>query len=343
MRVLIVADVVGGVRTFVSELSQALTRDGIEVHLALIGADAPRFTDAQSCSARDLRLEWMDDPWHDIERTSAWVEELRQRYAPDVLHMNTFAPVLDAHVPVVLTVHSCVLTWWRAVHGHDAPAAWARYAELVQSALARCTALTVPTRALLNDLRRVHGALPPARVIPNGRALPIASHRPKERLVVAVGRLWDEAKNAAGIARAASSIDARVLLIGPGHAAGVECLGSLAPDEVLSWLRRASVFVEPARYEPFGLAALEAALSGCALVLGDIPSLREIWRDAAWYVPPDDRDALARAVNALLDDPPRRARAAYAARIRAGRYSPNAMARAYADVYRQIAHTRVAA
>ncbi len=31
----------------------------------------------------------------------------------------------------------------------------------------------------------------------------------------------------------------------------------------------------PARYEPFGLSVLEAALSGCALVLGDIPSLRE--------------------------------------------------------------------
>ena len=33
----------------------------------------------------------------------------------------------------------------------------------------------------------------------------------------------------------------------------------------------------PARYEPFGLSILEAALSGCALVLGDLPSLRELW------------------------------------------------------------------
>ena len=59
-----------------------------------------------------------------------------------------------------------------------------------------------------------------------------------------------------------------------------------------TWMARAAIYALPARYEPFGLTALEAGLSGCALVLGDIPSLREVWGETACFVPPDDRDAV---------------------------------------------------
>ena len=40
------------------------------------------------------------------------------------------------------------------------------------------------------------------------------------------------------------------------------------PSGSSSQLSAASVYVLPAKYEPFGLSVLEAALSGCALVLG---------------------------------------------------------------------------
>jgi glycosyltransferase involved in cell wall biosynthesis len=169
---------------------------------------------------------------------------------------------------------------------------------------------------------------------------------PRERLVVSVGRLWDEAKNAALVAQAAPAIDGRVVLIGPGEVPQTEnmqSLGRLPHERSIGWLTRSAVFVEPARYEPFGLAALEAALCGCALVLGDIASLREVWDDAASYVAPDDAGALVDTVNTLLVDPARRRRAADAARARAARYTPDAMARAYLDAYRELTRTAIAA
>jgi glycogen synthase len=354
VRVLIVGDVVGGVRTFVEELTRELAARDVEVHLALIGRDAPKAADlAASCVLRELKLEWMDgeDRWSGVEATSEWIEELRQSHRPDVIHMNTFTPVHDAHVPVLLTAHSCVLTWWRAVHGENAPSEWARYGWLVRRGLDRAHTICTPTRALLEDMAAVYGPLPRTRVIPNGRSIakqrsPLApAPRRRERLVVSVGRLWDEAKNAALLVRAGPEIDARVALIGPHHRSfgGVEQLGPLSEDEVARWLSRAAVFAEPARYEPFGLAALEAALCGCALVLGDIPSLREVWGDAASYVAPDDAPALARSVNALVRDPVRRDRAASAARARAARYTPAAMAGAYLDAYREMARTAIPA
>jgi glycogen synthase len=344
VKVLIVADVVGGVRTFVEELTRGLIERGTEVHLALLGSEPPEAAHlAASCQLRPLKLEWMADPWRDVETTSCWIGELSARHRPDVVHMNTFARVLDPDIPVLLTAHSCVATWWRAVHGTDLPSRWTRYRQLVRRALDRADALCVPTRALRDELAAVYGWLPKARVIPNGRAFTVPSETRDDSLIVSAGRLWDEAKNASLVARAAPAISGRVMMIGPGAVSGVESLGPLPNHEVRRWLARAAVFAEPARYEPFGLAALEAALCGCALVLGDIPSLHEVWHDAASYVAPDDPDAFAAAVNRLLADPLNRTRAATAARVRAARYTPGAMAEAYMSAYREVARSTVPA
>ncbi|MBV9337398.1 MAG: glycosyltransferase family 4 protein [Solirubrobacterales bacterium] len=347
MRVLVVADVVGGVRTFVHELTGGLTRLGAEVHLALIGRDASVAAPAAaSCELRDLKLEWMADPWRDVEATSDWVGELVAHHRPDVVHMNTFAPVPDGGVPVLLTVHSCVVTWWRAVHGSETPAGWTRYRTAARLALDRANAVCAPTRALLEELIAAYGKLRGARVIPNGRTIAQPLPEPqdcRERLVVCVGRLWDEAKNAALLASAAPAIDGHVVLIGPGGVCGIESLGGLRSAEVLGWFRRAAVFAEPARYEPFGLAALEAALCGCALVLGDIPSLREVWQDAASFVRPDDRQALVDAINALLGDFAHWRDAANVARARAALYTQSAMSSAYLDAYREVARFAIPA
>jgi glycosyltransferase involved in cell wall biosynthesis len=81
------------------------------------------------------------------------------------------------------------------------------------------------------------------------------------------------------------------------------------------------------------LAPLEAALSGCALVLGDIPSLREVWADAAMYVPPDDSGALGHAIRRLALDPAKRDSLARRAIARASRYGASAMAAGYLDLY----------
>ena len=112
-------------------------------------------------------------------------------------------------------------------------------------------------------------------------------------------------------------------------------IGQLAPADLRQWFSRARVYALPALYEPFGLSVLEAALSGCALVLGDIPSMREIWGDAAVFVPPSDHEALAVAINSIIgrpnicDDLARRARA------RAITFTTARMAQDYLNVYPQ--------
>ena len=112
--------------------------------------------------------------------------------------------------------------------------------------------------------------------------------------------------------------------------------GKLAPADLALRLGHAAIFALPARYEPFGLTVLEAGLSGCALVLGDIPSLREVWDGAALFVSPDQPDTLAEALEHLIQDGWWRELMAQRARARALRYTPALMAYAYVRLYARL-------
>ena len=166
--------------------------------------------------------------------------------------------------------------------------------------------------------------------------------------MLAAGRLWDEAKNVGALAAVAPRLPWPVYVAGDqthpdgGQAAlaSVRCLGSLAPGALLGWFARAALYCLPARYEPFGLSALEAGLARCALVLGDIPSLREVWGDAAAFVPPDDLAALERALAELIAQPERRAALAAAAHERARAFTAERMADGYLTAYQDVLAVR---
>jgi glycosyltransferase involved in cell wall biosynthesis len=111
------------------------------------------------------------------------------------------------------------------------------------------------------------------------------------------------------------------------------CLNVLERAQVRDWMAEASIYASPAYYEPFGLGVLEAALSGCALVLSDIATLRELWSDAALFVPPGDHDALRACLADLIERPSLRAQLGEAACARGRRYSVERMTRGYLDAY----------
>jgi glycosyltransferase involved in cell wall biosynthesis len=113
-------------------------------------------------------------------------------------------------------------------------------------------------------------------------------------------------------------------------------LGVLEPDALRDAMARSAVFVSLAVYEPFGLAVLEAAQAGCALVLSDIPTFRELWNGAAVFVPPSDPRAIADALSDITADGTLRTRLAAAAEQRAGHYMMNKSADALAALIRSL-------
>lgn len=345
MRVLMTADGIGGVFSYAVTLVRALASEGVEVVLATMGA---RLEEDQRRELRGIRglvvhesayaLEWMEEPFSDVDAAGAWLLELEQEFRPDVVHLNGYShAALDWRAPTLVVAHSSVSSWWRAVFGEDAPERYAEYRRRVRAGLAAAGCVVAPTSSMLRALAEHDGYSGTGLIIPNG-ADPGAYRRgPKEPLIVAAGRLWDLAKNLALVERALPRLPWPVRIAGAlgneQRATRPECLGRLSRADVAAWMARARIFVHPARYEPFGLAPLEAALSGCALVLGDIESLREVWEDAALYVPVDDAEALVDAVKRLASDAAFEAELVRRATERAASFGVARMVRGYFDAY----------
>jgi glycogen synthase len=365
MKVLMTTDTVGGVWSYAMELTRALARFGVEICLATMGASLPRSQRAEIQSRPNItvhessfRLEWMPDPWGDVQKAGAWLLEIAADTNPDIVHLNGYAHgALPWPAPVLMVGHSCVLSWWQAVRGEPAPARWDHYQRAVTRGLRAADTVVAPSRAMLKTLEQFYGPLPQPRVIPNARDPQAYASARKESWVLAAGRLWDAGKNVQALARVAPRLSWPVCIAGetkdPEGAVvsfpSVRALGKLTSHALAGCYARASIYAMPARYEPFGLSALEAALADCALVLGDIPSLREIWTDAALFVPPDDHEALEKTIEMLIADDQLRARQAAKARARALRFTPRRMGTGYYAAYTQLiaAHklrpTRVAA
>jgi glycosyltransferase involved in cell wall biosynthesis len=173
-------------------------------------------------------------------------------------------------------------------------------------------------------------------------AFPVSG--PPASFALTAGRLWDSGKNVAAFDRAAA------LSTFPFRAAGslegpdgsrcrldhAEPLGTLAAGDLASLLAQRPVFVSAALYEPFGLAVLEAAQAGCALVLADRPVFRELWDGAALFVDPLDEHEIAAAVDRLAHDLDERVKLGAAARARASRYTPDRTTVAMLDLYADL-------
>jgi glycogen synthase len=345
------ADTVGGVWTYAIELMQALEGDA-EFVLATMGrpltpaqrdelADLPHVEVAES----NFALEWMTDPWEDVKESGEWLLDLEQAIHPDVVHCNGYAhAACPFRAPVLVVAHSCVYSWWEAVHQSPPPPEWETYRRAAETGLQGAAHVAAPSRAMLAALLRHYDFDTPASVIPNGRDPRNFHGSAEDAVVFSAGRLWDEGKNVRTLVEAAKAIRWPVCIAGdqafggnsvPDHA-GVALLGALGRLEMARWMARAPIYSLPALYEPFGLSVVEAALSGCALVLGDIPSLREVWDDGALFVDPRDPAAVAAAVNLLIDDPAARTRLAATARTRALTFSPEKFARRYRSLYGEL-------
>ena len=353
--ILMTADTVGGVWTYALELTRALQPHGVEVQLALMG---PPLTRAQRADAdnipnlslfkSDYKLEWMPDCWADVKHAGDWLLHLASRLCPEVIHLNGYAHAsLPWRSPVLVVGHSCVYSWWQAVHGNEPDAEWQRYKREVTNGLRAADMVVAPSAAMLHALKTHYGKIENSRVIANGRDTQFFKPAEKQPFILSAGRLWDAAKNIGSLTELGGELPWPVCVAGEleppqktQHQATLadrgRALGPLSQAELRDWFAAASIYALPALYEPFGYTPLEAALSGCALVLGDIDSLRETWDGAAVFVDPRSRHALKTGLTRLIEDDPYRREMARRARVRALQFTRERMAENYLGAYSEL-------
>jgi len=329
----------------------------MEATLAVLGpapdadqAEAARAVPGLRLLSTDLPLDWLAKTPEEVVAAGATLAALASETEAHVVHLHSPALAAGAArfpVPIVASCHSCVGTWWDAVRGGPLPPDFAWRARLAARGCANADALVAPTAAVAAATARFYGLPGTPAVVHNGRRPSPLVARGAAPFAFTAGRLWDEGKNLRALDRAAERLSASVpvLAAGPTEAPTgggrialrrVQPLGRLNENDVARRLAEGPVFVSTARYEPFGLAVLEAAQAGCALVLSDIPTFRELWGGAAEFVPAEDDRAIADAIGRAARDPEHRARLGAAARARAERYTVGAMAAGTAAVYRSL-------
>ncbi|WP_375428829.1 glycosyltransferase family 4 protein [uncultured Sphingomonas sp.] len=363
-----------GVETTLAVLGPAPTDDQLQL-LRYPGLDpGSRFLSADEAGLRvepgvtggeagDIRmihtslpLDWLCDGSTPVVQAGQAIADLARDLRADFVHLNspTLAAAARFPAPVVAVAHGCTATWWSAAHGTAPDPAYRWHGDLMRAGLLAADATVAPSAAFAADLQRTY-ALPTAPLaIHNGRPSP-SPHRGEGRgegpsrepapHALTAGRLWDRVKNTAVLDRAAARLSAPIRAAGPvtsPHGETVRpdylhLLGTLSNEALAAELAQRPIFVSVTSFEPFGLAVLEAAAAGCALVLSDIPTFRELWDGAAIFVASHDDAAIAAAIEELLADPARRETLAQAARTRAARYTPGATATAMAALYARLA------
>ena len=293
----------------------------------------------------NLPLDWLTTNPADVLHAGQAIATLAADYGCDLIHLNS--PALAAAgpfpAPAVAVAHGCVGTWF-ASQGQSVPADLAWHEALVRTGLQAAGAVMAPSASYAATVQRHYGLPTAPTVVHNGRTpVPLPAVSPSDHILTA-GRLWDRVKNTPLLDAVAALLPVPFRAAGPvtaPHGEQVETqhlrlLGSLDAEALAAEYAGMPIFVSAARFEPFGLAVLEAAQAGCPLVLSGIDTFRELWTGAALFVAPDDPAAYAAAIERVRTEPGLRRHLSEAARARAARYTVGAMTAGTLAIYRDL-------
>jgi glycogen(starch) synthase len=339
VHVLVTTDTMSGAWTYTRELVTGLVTRGVRVTLVSFG-EIPL---PEQTSWMDLlhgleyrptafRLEWMDEAPHDLPESSEFLANLVNEIQPDLLNLHQFCHGnLAVDVPRIVMAHGDLISWAQAVQGCTPRSAhWLKwYRDTVIHGIAGADAVVAPSAWMLDTLRATYTRPRREAVIYPGRnPIFFNPYVSKDDSVLSVGRLLDAGKQVFLLTQHALPFS--VCIVGADQTVPVpripiradvkvstdqNCVairGAQTEAQLRALYSRAAVYAATARYEPLGLAALEAAFSRCAIVANDIPTFREFWGDAALYFRTNDGRSLAEILRQL--DADRSLRQAYADR-----------------------------
>jgi glycogen(starch) synthase len=364
MHVLITSDTLNGIWTYTRELVSGLIGRGLRVTLVSFGEiPMPEQTawmerlQGLEYHPTAFRLDWMQEGQQDFQDASAYLCSLVKDTKPDLFHSNHLCyGALPVSVPRVVVAHGDLITWWQSVHGREPKdSSWLRWYRLtIAQGLTEAAAVVAPSEWMLNTVRSTYSGCGREVVIHNGRnPILFNPYVSKDDSVLAVGRLIDPAKQinllteqihpvplcivGSENSEPQSAVGLRADVRFNDGQEGVALKGPQSEMQLRMLYSKAAMYAGTARYEPSGMSILEAALSRCALILNDIPSLREIWGNAAVYFRTNDADSLAEAVRILSRDVQMRRNFANRAFQRAREcYNAHRMTDGYIQLYRSV-------
>lgn len=318
---------VGGVEILVSQLAQALVREGhacgilTNRHAADLpdredhhGAEIHRIDFIQAIQSRDPRR---------LHQLCGQVREIRDRVAPDLHHVFLAGPLVmllqmtnrDPALPVVTALQAPLES---VLQGGGSTLRLLRESAVVIAAnrvlFAGVPAAVPETAATIRLLpNSVHPPdIPPAAfpwtppmLLGLGRLVPEKGFDVALRALALLPARWSQVRMMiVGDGSDRARLESLCVALGLGDR--VEFCGGVPNSEVPAMVNRATLVLVPSRWqEPFGIVCLEAAMMERAVVASQVGGVPEVVEDgvSGTLVEPDRPEALAHGITALLDDP----------------------------------------
>lgn len=284
----------------------------------------------------------------------------RRAVAPDVIHAHWWFPsgVVGtwlgglSQLPLLTTMHGTDVRLAKTV-GVAKP--------LFRHVMQHSAAVTTVSRWLADEVQKLNpSSRPIVAPMPVATGLFSPSGVREKGRILFVGRLSNQKGlehllNALRDMRSVTKLD--VVGDGPARQAlegmaaelrvadRVRWHGQLKQPELASLYQKASALVVPSTDEGLGMVAIEALLCETPVIAFDSGGLRDIIQHdkTGVLVAPGDRNALARAVDSLLENESRARDLGKAGRLYAlSTFAPESSARKYADIYRQLAGSKPA-
>jgi glycosyltransferase involved in cell wall biosynthesis len=357
----------GGMEAVVYELTQGLTRHGVEVEVLCAN------TGARTVSERA-------EGGYDIVRAGAWARLLSMSVSPPLLmhtkRMSTQADVVHVHMPDPMTALALWLAKPRGklvVHWHSdvirQRLALQVYRPLQDWLLRRADAIVATSEAYaesspwLRPWRHKTAVIPIGISDPRSEVDPAAVARIRERfggrrIVFSLGRMTYYKGFDVLIDAAADVQDGCVIIVGgEGELLGryrdqvarrglthkIAFVGHIPQQELAAYFSAATLFclASTQRAEAYGVVLLEAMAMGRPVVATEIPGSAVPWVNQSGVtglnVPVDDAGALADAVNRIVGDQSYAERFGKAGRDRFERYlSADGMVQATMHLYSRL-------
>jgi hypothetical protein len=321
------ADVVGSEWSYSLELARALAAHGVRVSLSTSCGTLTKDQRREAARVPGLavydagfQLDWSAGFPEDLGKARSWLLKLEERLSPDIVHLNGFSygPIVFRS-PVVVVAHSAS----PMIRAGGERSDQIRLNAEIKAALDCADLLIVPTYALLDELKTSFHLNLPSKVIPYFRRGTDYRTSPKQKFVLSAGKSNEGAKARAAVERAASELDWPV----------VTANATRASTKTAEQFSKAAIYCIPSQSESSDVPVLEGALSRCALVIGDVPNLRENWNNCALFVPPGNTELLRKSLQMLIVDQDLREDMAQRAFTRAREFAPERCIDDYLDAY----------
>ncbi len=278
-----------------------------------------------------------DIPWYSVKE-QLLLPSLMRRESIDLMHFPHYNVPLFYRKPFLITIHDLIVSRFptrRASTLGPLPFALkqAAYRTVIRSAVHRARHILTVSEFSKREIMHHFGTPADAITVTYEAADPVPAapredpwaekHRQYAPYLLYVGNAYPH-KNLEGLLEAFVRVRARwqqplrLVLVGKmdyfyervrrqAHELGLSEIvvfpGYVEDDELQSLYRHALLYVFPSFDEGFGLPPLEAMRAGVPVLSSNRSCLPEILGNAAAYFPPEDPEAIASAILALLRDP----------------------------------------